>query len=95
MKNIYDKNGKQLLDPMSLRPIPASFTPAFKAGDVVVFKGQSEEQRKWGGNADANSYLIVGQEYVVSSVEVRSWHTKLSLSNVTGRFNSVCFTLAN
>ena len=65
----------------------------FQPDDIVVFTGQSEAQRRWGGNDDANEFLIVGKEYVVESVDVRSQHTKLKLRNKNGRFNSVCFDL--
>ena len=61
--------------------------------DIVVFTGQSEAQRRWGGNDDANEFLIVGKEYVVESVVIYSQHTKLKLRNKNGRFNSVCFDL--
>lgn len=63
----------------------------YRVGDVVVFRGQTKEQRNWGGNDDANTKLVVGQEYIVSKVETHSYHTKLHFENVEGRFNSVCF----
>ncbi len=72
-----------------------AYTPRFQSRDVVVFKGQSEEQRKWGSNDDANACLKPGQEYVIASVDVHSWHTKLSLCDVKGRFNSACFDLVD
>ena len=72
--------------------IPAGYVPKFKPGDRVIFNGQTEEQRRWGGNSDA-SFLIVGHEYIVETVATHSWHTKLGLRHVTGRFNSVCFGL--
>ena len=65
----------------------------FQPDDIVVFTGQSEAQRRWGGNDDANEFLIVGKEYVVESVVIHSQHTKLKLRNKNGRFNSVCFNL--
>ena len=65
----------------------------FQPDDIVVFTGQSEAQRRWGGNEDANKFLIVGKEYVVESVVIYSQHTKLKLRNKNGRFNSVCFDL--
>ena len=65
----------------------------FQPDDIVVFTGQSEAQRRWGGNDDANEFLIVGKEYVVESVVIYSQHTKLKLRNKNGRFNSVCFDL--
>jgi hypothetical protein len=35
--------------------------------------------------------LIVGQVYVISKIEVHSWHTKVWLENFGGPFNSVQF----
>jgi len=68
-------------------------TTKFIPGDRVVFRGQSDEQRRWGNNSDA-SFLIVGKIYIVDQVEVHSHHTKLKLRNKQGMFNSVCFGLA-
>jgi len=63
-----------------------------KIGDVVEYIGCSKEQVKWGNNDDpAQSFLIIGREYIVSDVEVHSQHTKVSVLNKSGRFNSVCF----
>lgn len=67
--------------------------PSFKVGDIVVFRGQSDAQRRWGGNDDANIILTKGREYIVEGVAFHSWHTKLQLRYVEGRFNSVCFGL--
>ena len=64
----------------------------FKVGDIVVFRGQSDAQRRWGGNDDAN-ILTKGREYIVEGVALHSWHTKIQLRYVEGRFNSVCFGL--
>jgi hypothetical protein len=66
-------------------------SPTFRKGDQVVFRGQSDAQRRWGGNDDASSLLTVNEVYVIRKVELHSWHTKLEFENVTGRFNSVCF----
>ena len=61
-------------------------------GDVVEYIGCSKEQIRWGNNDDPDqSFLIVGREYIVDGVEVRSQHTKLTVLNKSGRFNSVCF----
>ena len=63
-----------------------------KIGDVVEYIGCSKEQVKWGNNDDpAQSFLLIGREYIVSDVEVHSQHTKVSVLNKSGRFNSVCF----
>ena len=70
-----------------------SFLPKFRKGDTVVFTGQTVEQRRWGGNSDANEVLTEGSSYTIEKVEVHSWHTKLHLQNITGGFNSACFSL--
>ena len=67
-----------------------------KIGDVVEYIGCSKEQVKWGNNDDpTQSFLIIGREYIVSDVEVHSQHTKVSILNKSGRFNSVCFRKVN
>ena len=63
----------------------------FRAGQTVKFIGCSQEQIAWGNNDDPNPILFVGNKYYVEKVEVHSYHTKLTLRGVTGRFNSVCF----
>lgn len=63
----------------------------FRAGETVRFIGCSKEQIAWGNNDDPNPHLFVGDKYYVEHVEVHSYHTKLTLRGVAGRFNSVCF----
>jgi hypothetical protein len=62
-----------------------------KSGDKVKFLGCSEVQIQWGGNDDPNGILVVGDEYVIEKVEVHTWHTKLYLKGIKGKFNSSCF----
>jgi len=63
-----------------------------KPNDTVEYIGCSKEQINWGGNDDpSQSFLIVGHEYIVESVKVYSQHTKITVLNKSGRFNSVCF----
>ena len=58
----------------------------------VKFIGATKEQTNWGGNDDGNKYLVVGEIYEVSNVDIRSWHTKIELVGFEGlKFNSVCF----
>ena len=61
--------------------------------NVVEYIGCSQEQIRWGNNDDPRSYLIIGREYIVEKVDVRSQHTKIKLYNTMGWFNSVCFEL--
>lgn len=64
----------------------------FKKGDRVIYTGTSDEQVHWGaGNDDPRKVLIEGDIYQVEKVEVHSWHTKISLRGVQGKFNSVSF----
>lgn len=64
----------------------------FRVGDKVIYTGCSDEQVNWGSsNNDPRKVLIEGVSYYIEKVEVHSWHTKLSLRGVYGRFNSVSF----
>lgn len=60
-------------------------------GERVKYVGATDEQVRWGGNDDPRGLLTEGAEYEVETREVRSWHTKVTLKGVAGRFNSVCF----
>ena len=64
-----------------------------KKNDTVEYLGCSDEQVKWGNNDDPRSFLIIGTEYKIEKVDVRSQHTKIKLYNKMGWFNSVCFKL--
>jgi len=61
--------------------------------NIVEYIGCSQEQIRWGNNDDPRSYLIIGREYIIEKVDVRSQHTKIKLYNTMGWFNSVCFEL--
>ena len=63
------------------------------SGILVKFLGCSKEQIAWGNNDDPNPHLFVGDEYYVEHVEHHSYHTKIELRGVKGKFNSVCFEL--
>lgn len=64
-----------------------------KKNDIVEYLGCSEEQIRWGNNDDPRSFLIIGKEYTIEKVDVRSQHTKVKLYNKMGWFNSVCFKI--
>ncbi len=67
----------------------------FEEGDVVVYSEEaSDEQVKWGSNDDPRKLLELNKSYEIESVEVHSWHTKLYLKGIKGKFNSVNFTYA-
>ena len=53
--------------------------------------GADDDQVKWGGCDDPRGVLVEGQEYEVEERIVHSWHTKIKLVGIEGRFNSVCF----
>jgi hypothetical protein len=63
----------------------------FKSGDEVRYLGSVEEQVRWGSNDNPKGVLFEGDIYYVEKVEIHSWHTKLHLRGVRGKFNSVCF----
>jgi hypothetical protein len=64
-----------------------------KVGDTVGYLGCTEEQVRWGNNDYPT--CIVGRFYTVTSVDVRSQHTKIELKGMVGKFNSVCFEVVD
>jgi hypothetical protein len=64
----------------------------FKHGDIVYYIGCTQEQVSWGTNSDPRKVLFENTPYYVERVEVHSYHTKIELRGVWGKFNSVCFT---
>lgn len=65
----------------------------FKVGDNVEYLGCSKEQKQWGNNDWPP--CILGHVYVITDVEVHSYHTKVQLKGIQGKFNSVCFKLVD
>lgn len=63
----------------------------FKKGDEIIYTGATIEQIQWGNNSDPRKILFIGKTYHVADVEVHSQHTKLTLSGISGKFNSVSF----
>ena len=63
----------------------------FKTGDKVKYIGCSQDHFNWGGNDDPRDLLLIDHIYEIAAVENHSWHTKIHLKNIAGRFNSVCF----
>ena len=63
----------------------------FKVGDEVKYLGSIEDQVRWGSNDNPKGVLFEGDVYYVERVEIHSWHTKLYLRGIRGKFNSVCF----
>ena len=57
----------------------------------VKYIGCSQLQSSWGGCDDPRKLLKIGRIYEVEKTEVHSWHTKLSLVGIEGKFNSACF----
>ena len=60
-------------------------------GDWVTFCGCTEEQINWGNN-DRPDDLTIGKNYQIEGIEPHTWHTKLKLADIDGKFNSVCFS---
>jgi hypothetical protein len=63
----------------------------FKIGEKVKFKSSSPEQVNWGSNSDPYEILNTEDTYEILYVEVHSYHTKIELVGIKGRFNSVSF----
>jgi len=63
-----------------------------EVGSKVKFIGCDEVQSGFGGPYTGDTgNLIIGAIYTIKSIEEHSWHTHVSLENVDGDFNSVCF----
>jgi hypothetical protein len=60
-------------------------------GDKVIFRQASDDQVNWGNNDDPRNVLVLNGEYEVENIEVHSWHTKVYLKNIKGKFNIVHF----
>jgi hypothetical protein len=67
---------------------------SFKIGDKVKFIGSSDDQVNWGSNDDPRLLLNTETVYEIEKVEIHSWHTKIYLKGIKGRFNSVSFDFA-
>ena len=65
-----------------------------RVNDTVKFIGGTKEQRNWGG-ADPAYHLIVDCKYTVTSVDIRSQHTRIEVKGIQGAFNSVLFEVVN
>jgi hypothetical protein len=63
----------------------------FEVGDQVVYLGTTDAQVNWGANTDPRGILNEGNTYIIEDIRVHSQHTKLTLSGIAGRFNSVSF----
>lgn len=63
-----------------------------QTGDIVRFTGWTKEQVAWGNNATPHM-LTLNHNYVIESVDVHRYHTKVTLRGVdkTMKFNSVHF----
>jgi hypothetical protein len=60
-------------------------------GQKVKFIQATDEQVRWGSNTDPRGLLTIGESYIIENVEVHSWHTKIYLKGIKGKFNSVHF----
>ena len=57
----------------------------------VKYIGSSDAQVNLGNCDDPRNVLIEGEVYEVEEEDVHTWHTKLSLIGIDGKFNSTCF----
>lgn len=65
-----------------------------KIGDSVIYTGCAECQAHVSVMLDPRGVLADGKVYVVSDVEVHTWHTRVYLEGVDSQgvgFNSACF----
>ena len=62
----------------------------FEVGNTVKYLGCTKEQTMW-GNCDDPHMLIRDGFFIVTDVEIHRYHTKLTLKDIIGKFNSVCF----
>lgn len=58
----------------------------------LTYLGAIDAQVNWGSNTDPRGLLVEGMEYEVEKVEVHSWHTKVYLKGIDGKFNSSHFS---
>lgn len=70
--------------------VPRAYRP--EVGDVVTYDNYHPAIVAWGNN-DRPYMLILGRQYTITSVEVRSSHTKVQLKGIIGSFNSAHFSL--
>ena len=57
-------------------------------GETMTYVGGSDTALIHG---DDTSVLTVGQSYVIEDVFPFNFHTKVSLKDLSGKFNSICF----
>lgn len=62
-----------------------------KNGDFVRFVKASDAQVNWGSNDDPRLILNTTDIYQIEYVEEHSWHTKIYLKGIKGKFNNVSF----
>lgn len=65
----------------------------FKKGDKIKYVSATDAQVGWGNNTDPRGILEVDRVYEVESVEVHSYHTKIRLVGIEGKFNSAHFDI--
>ena len=62
-------------------------------GDLVEFKYSTKFHVEWGRNNDPDLLLEKNHIYEVEKVEIRSYHVKIYLKGIKGRFNWTSFSL--
>ncbi|MCB9425894.1 MAG: hypothetical protein H6584_06200 [Flavobacteriales bacterium] len=64
-----------------------------RKGDLVQFESSTPSQIAWGNNDDPELVLQKNQVYEVEKVQLRSYHTKIHLKGIEGKFNGDSFRL--
>ena len=65
----------------------------FRKGDLVKFESSSKFQVTWGQNDDPDLLLKKNEIYEIEKVQIRSYHTKVYLKGIEGKFNGSSFGL--
>ena len=60
-----------------------------KTGDKVKFVSATDDQVNWGSNDDPRLVLDTNTIYEIENIKVHSWHTKVYLKGIKGKFNAV------
>ena len=67
---------------------------SIQTGDTVIFRGGAIPDRVKYSDSDYPSDLVIGNLYVVESVEQTSSYSNLTLVGTEGKFNSNQFQVA-
>lgn len=63
----------------------------FKKNEIIQYYMPNQAAVNWGNNDDPEKTLVLNEYYEISEIEEHTWHTKLILKGIEGKFNSVHF----